>query len=52
VVKCDLCGAPGTRFVRVVHRRHGTIIVCRDCYERERDLLVPLPERDGCGCGR
>lgn len=51
-MKCDLCGAPGTRFVRAVHQRRGPLIVCVDCYERERALFVPLPDRDGCGCDR
>ncbi|WP_164913648.1 hypothetical protein [Methanoculleus taiwanensis] len=47
-MNCDLCGAPGTRFLRVNHESRGIVLLCDACREREKGRLRPLPKRGGC----
>lgn len=47
-MNCDMCGTPGTRFLRVSHERYGIVLLCEACREREKDRLRPLPKRCGC----
>lgn len=51
-MKCALCGEPGLSFLRVRHRDYGTVLICRECYERERRRLLPSEDDRSCGCSR
>jgi hypothetical protein len=47
-MNCDLCGAPGTRFIRANHESRGIVLLCDTCLRREKDHLRPLRGRGGC----
>jgi len=49
-MRCDLCGAAGTSFIRASHESRGIVLLCNACLRREKDRLRPLPGKEGCGC--
>lgn len=49
-MQCDLCGKPGTRFIRVNHEKYGNVFLCDDCVSKQKEHLLSYYRRYTCGC--
>jgi len=48
-MNCSLCGAPGTNFVKTVHKDYGLVYLCEDCY-RHQESEALHPAGSSCTC--
>lgn len=48
-MNCSLCGAPGTCFIKTVHKDHGLVYLCEDCY-RQQEGEALHPAGSSCTC--
>jgi len=49
-MKCAICGKSGTSFKKVNHQELGVVLLCDACLVDEKDRILSLPHRSGCGC--